>query len=139
VSARLLVAEQKRDQLDRALAVEERLDQRLRDAQRTVPRASVAPRLEEVRPGQAPSAFAPGLVVVQAEVDARPHFRERGGEFEVLRRVVHGVAAEDDERVHGAGFHFAHERRQRRGMPGADRGLLDGVANGPPDGRLARR
>ena len=54
-----------------------------------------------------------GLVVVEAEVDARGDLLQRLAELEIGRRGVDRVAAEDDEQLDRAGVHVLHELAER--------------------------
>ena len=97
----------------RRAPVVERRDQRLDDRDRAVVRARVAPRLEVVRLGDVPVHVHRRLVVVRREVRAERHLVHRLDEREVARRVVDRIAAEDDERLHGAGVHVGDELLER--------------------------
>ena len=91
-----LLGERRQDLVGR-LPVEERRDQRLDDRRGPVQGARVAPALQLVRRGHVPVAHPRGLVLVEAQVDAQADLVHRLRELEVRRRVVDGVAAQDDE------------------------------------------
>ena len=96
----VLTGGQQRERLDRALAPEQREHERLDDGQRAVARPGVAPGLEEVGERHVPRGERRRLVDVRAEVDELLGLRRGVREAEVGGRVVGGVAAEHDERLH---------------------------------------
>ena len=108
----VLTGREKRERLDRALAPEEREDERLDDGQRPVARPRVAPGLEEVGERRVPRGERRRLVEVRAEVDDLLGLLRGVGEAEVGRRVVGGVAAEHDERLHLARPERGDERAE---------------------------
>ena len=133
VSRPIRLVREGREQLVGGLARKERSDERLKNRDRAVDGARVAPRLEVVGRRDVPVAHPRGLVVVEAPVDPERDLAHRPGELEVGRRVVSGVSPDDDEGRHAARRHVRHELGQRlaRGALGRrSRGLdvPDGLA-----------
>ena len=118
-------------------ALVERLDERLNDRDRAVVRARVRPRFEEVGFGDVPVAQLRGLVVVRAEVDAEAHLLKARAEVEVGRRVVDGVAADDDEHLDLALVDVGQQLSQRLDVIDGVRVNRLGVHDGLP--RVAER
>ena len=67
--------------------------------------AGVAPGFEKVRFRDVPVAEFRRFVVVQAEVDAVAYFVECRSKVEVHGRVVHRIAAEDEQGLDLPGVH----------------------------------
>ena len=88
----------------RALAAVERRNQRLNDADRSVVGASIAPGFEFVRLIDVPLAKFGGFVLIKAEMHAQRNFTvlQGVGKVEIGRRIVSGIAAENDEQIHFA-------------------------------------
>ena len=117
--------------LDGRQAPEDRGDQRLLDGGGAVFGAAVAPRLEEVGAGHGPGGPRRRLVGGDRQVDAGPRLAELGGEVEVRRGGVGGVAAEHHQGLDRA----AVEGGREGGDPAVEAGLR---ARHPGD-RVAHR
>ncbi len=100
------------DDFESRLAVVERLDERLHDGRGAVVRPLVAPRLEVVRLGNLPVAARGRLAGDEAQVHAQRHGVHRLVERDIRGRRVHGIAAEDEERVDESGAHRLGKRAQ---------------------------
>ena len=75
--------------------------------------AAVAPLFQIMGAVDVPVNVIVGLVLIQAVLYAQRNLVHRIGEAEVRRRVVHRIAAHDDQHVHLAGVHVADEFFQR--------------------------
>ena len=100
VAGPIFTTRQQAQELDGAPRAVERKDQRLHHAQRPTARARVAPGLEEVRARHVPGRERRGLVDVAAEVHELLGLCRGRRELEIGGRVVGGVAAQHDERLH---------------------------------------
>ena len=120
-------ADQRAEDFVRGAAVVERGDQRLDDRHRPVVRPRVAPTLQRMHLGDVPMRQHRRLVVVRAQVRAEWNFRQRRVELEVGRRIEDRVAAEDDQRLHGAVVHVGGELAKRFEL--IRRCHLDGVGH----------
>ena len=88
-------------------------DQRLNDARGAVERAGIAPALQLVRQRQMPVTVERRLSVVQTQMRAEPHLLKPVGKAQIGRRVVHRIAAEDQQRVDRPGVVIAAQRGER--------------------------
>ena len=96
------------------LALIERLDQRLNDRDRAVERTRVAPRFEIVSFRYVPVTELRSFVFVLTEMDTQLRFEHPVFvEFQISRRVVDRIAAEDNQQFNAAGINIANQILQR--------------------------
>ena len=135
VSGGVGLAGEQRDEFQRALAVIERSDQRLDDADGSVVGAGIAPGFEFVRRVDVPLAEFGGFVLIEAVVHAQRNLAvlQRVGEVQIGGRIVGRIAAEDDQQIDFAGVHVGDEIFDRFGL--IDRIRIDwvGVEDGLAD------
>ena len=127
ISSRVGLPGEQRDEFQRALAVVERSDQRLDDADGAVVGAGIAPGFEFVRRADVPLAEFGGFVLIEAVVHAQRNFAvlQSVGEVQIGGRVVGGIAAEDDQQIDFAAVHVGDEIFDRLGL--IDRIRVDGI------------
>jgi len=98
ISGRIGLTGEQRDEFQCTLAVIQRSDQRLNDADCAVVGAGIAPGLEFVRRFNVPLAEFSGFILIEAVVNAERDFAalQRVGKAQIGRGVVRRISAEDD-------------------------------------------
>ena len=135
VAGRVGLTGEQRDEFQSALAVIERSDQRLNDADGAVVRAGIAPRFKFVRSGNVPLAEFGSFVLIKPIVNTKRSLAafQGVGEVQIGRSIVGRVAAEDDQQIDFAAVHVGDEFFDGFGL--VDRIRVDrvGVENGLAD------
>ena len=101
------------DHFVRRMVIVQRRNQGLNDSDGAVEGAAIAPGFQRMGGGGVPMAKLGGFILVQAGVNAQLCFLERRRKIKIGRRVVHGIAAEDDQEVHVAGVQIIDEVAKR--------------------------
>ena len=96
VGRNLGLTQETRQHFELGQATKERFDERLNRYHGAVGRAGIAPRLEEVGPSQMPGRQGRCLIFVVTEANHRARFFGRRLKLEIDRRIVGGIATEDD-------------------------------------------
>ena len=135
VSGGVGLAGEQRDEFQCALAVVERSDQRLDDADGAVVGAGIAPGFEFVSRIDVPLAEFGGFVLIEAVVNAQRNFAalQCVGEIQIGGRIVGRIAAENDQQIDFAAVHVGDEIFDRFGLIDRIRvdriGVEDGLAD----------
>src|SRR5882724_3912629 len=106
------IAERRQNFMRRASVIKRR-DQRLNHRDGAIEAARVAPGFQIVRFRHVPSAMLGSLVEVRAQVYGVRNLAQLGREIEIVRRVVNGITAEDQQGVDLARIDISAKLAQR--------------------------
>ncbi len=77
------------------MRVIERSNQRLNDGDGAIEAARISPGFEVMRFRHVPLAIVGGLIEMRVQMNGVSDFAQLGGEIEIVRRVVNGIAADN--------------------------------------------
>ena len=129
VAIGLFLAQDVAEDLDLGQAVEQRQNHRLHRDDCAVHRAGVAPRLEIMRARDLRGGQRGGLIGVITDTDDLGHGLLQAAPLEISRRVIGGIAAEDDEGLDRTTLDGGGEGGNRGGTAGADFDEIDRLAD----------
>ena len=109
VTGTILARRKQSEYFNGGLAVEQREDQRLDDAERAADGARVAPRLEVMRARDVPLRLGRCLIHGVPERDRLRNLRHGRGEVKIGGGVEDRIAAQDDERLYLSRLHRGDE------------------------------
>ncbi len=92
-------------------AVIERRNQRLHDPDSSVIPPRIAPRFQEMRLRNVPVAKLRRLIAIKPKMNPQRNFPELLREIHVRRRCIHGIAAQNHQRLHRTRVNFLRQFR----------------------------